>query len=79
MMAVPVETDPTFSVLGDAEVLFDRAYFMFASRRTYDVAPDGRFLMLKESSGEPDRETGTRIDVVLNWTKALNTPAPTAP
>ena len=77
MMVVPVEIDPTFSVLGDAERLFDQAYFMFASRRTYDVAPDGqRFVMVKEPDGEA---AGQRVDVVLNWTEELTSGSPAVP
>jgi hypothetical protein len=32
----------------------------------YDVAPDGRFLMLAEDSSRP-----TILNVVLNWTEEL--------
>lgn len=54
-----------------------QAYFMFASRRTYDVAPDGqRFVMVKEPDGEA---AGQRVDVVLNWTEELTSGSPAVP
>ena len=50
---------------------------MFASRRTYDVAPDGqRFVMVKEPDGEA---AGQRVDVVLNWTEELTSGSPAVP
>ena len=48
MMAVPIETEPTFAP-GNPVVLFDAAAFpVVGGPRRYDVAPDGqRFLMIK--------------------------------
>jgi len=40
-----------------------------AAGRTYDVAPDGRFLMIK-SAGTPE-EAGASVIVVLNWFEEL--------
>ena len=63
MVAVRVETEPTFSV-GPATVLFSAAEFRAnLNHRQYDVAPDdGRFLML--------RPTGE--DEVSDWILVLN-------
>ena len=68
MMAVPVSIDPTFT-LGAPEVLFEDRYAFLLARRTYDVAPDGRFLMVKE--GERENDAAAHIDVVLNWVQEL--------
>jgi Tol biopolymer transport system component len=66
MVAVPIETEPSFSP-GTPEVLFEGRYYSNVGR-TYDVSPDGRhFLMIKDN---PDAAP-TPLRVVLNWTEAL--------
>ena len=66
MMAVPVETEPMFRA-GDPEMLFEQQYFYFRASRTYDVAPDGRFLMIKAGATTDDGSAPTaQITVVLN-------------
>ena len=73
MMAVLVETDPVFRP-GDPEVLFEQQYYFdrFRARRTYDLAPDGRFLMVKESAAATDAEGPTaQIILVQNWFEEL--------
>jgi serine/threonine-protein kinase len=39
--------------------------------RTYDVAADGRFLMMKNPDAPPEPVTAPRIAVVRNWTQEL--------
>jgi Tol biopolymer transport system component len=56
-----------------AEVLFERAYLR-TSPRDYDVASDGRFLMLKERE---QVGAAIHINVVLNWTEELKRRVPT--
>ena len=78
LMAVSVQTDPTFAV-GNAEVALEGLYFAPSGGfpgRTYDISPDGqRFLMIKE--GAPRDLTNDpfagliRIEVVLNWHQEL--------
>ena len=63
-MAVPVQTDLTFSH-GTPQLLFD-GYFTTAGG-AYDVAPDGRFLMIREQRGDE----GWSIVAVLNWSQEL--------
>ena len=71
MMVVPVETEPTFRA-GDPEVLFDQQYYVRRSDRTYDLAPDGRFLMVKASAGIDDADgPATQIILVQNWFEEL--------
>ena len=71
MMVVPVEREPTFSA-GAPEVLFDQQYYFDRSRRTYDLAPDGRFLMVKDSAVGDDAEgPAAQIILVQNWFEEL--------
>ena len=50
MFVVPIETEPAFSP-GDPQLLFEEPYVHF-SPRGYDVATDGRFLMIREENRE---------------------------
>ncbi len=63
MMAVEITTEPDFRI-GEPVELWKRPYFSLEvfPRANYDVAPDGRFLML----GLPAPRLVT-INVVLNW------------
>ncbi len=62
MMAVAVETEPTF-VPGTPEVLFDLGDYTNHGGRAWDIAPDGdRFLMIK-----PLDTSEQKIVVVQNW------------
>ena len=75
MMRVPVEFSPEFA-LGTPEVLFEGPYAPFAANpRQYDVAPDGRFLMLKPA--ESEQATATRVILVQNWAEELTRLVPT--
>ena len=69
MMVVPVTTGPTLT-LGAPEILFDGPYRAFVGRN-YDLAPDGRFLMIAlEEAGNEDAPP-PQITVVLNWHQEL--------
>ena len=71
MMVVPVETEPTFRA-GDPEVLFDQQYYFHRTQRTYDLAPDGRFLMVKEGAATADAEgPAAQIILVQHWFEEL--------
>ena len=74
LMAVPVQTDTSF-IRGTPEVLFDANYFFGALGRNYDVAPDGRFLMVKEGTPANDT-TPPEITIVLNRDQELLEPVP---
>jgi hypothetical protein len=63
MMAVAIETEPTFSP-GIPEVLFELDWIQPSS--SYDVAADGRFVMVRDET-----PPATSIEVVLNWTSQL--------
>lgn len=70
LMAVPVRTTPTFTPSAP-KALFRLAGYVLAGTRgiRYEVAPDGRFLMLKDEDG---RETRDRIVVVQHWFEELS-------
>ena len=73
-MAVPVETDPTFT-LGNPELLFDLGAYTYHLGRNYAMTPDGeRFLMIKEDGGD---ETSSELILVLNWVEELKQRVPT--
>ena len=42
-----------------------------ASGRNYDVAADGRFLMLQDVAATNDETAPSQIHVVLNWFEEL--------
>jgi len=66
-MAVPVTTRPTFTA-GKPVLLF-RGRYSYGSGLglpTYDVAPDGRFLMIKNED-----EAAERPRVIINWAETL--------
>jgi hypothetical protein len=70
MMAVKVRTSPALD-LGQPESLFRLSDYVLPGTRgiKYEVAPDGRFLMLKDigSGGSQDR-----VVLVQHWTVELN-------
>lgn len=66
MMSVPVRLGPAFGFEPPAP-LFEHRYAR-VTIPSYDVGPDGRFLMIRPSGPPP----GTApISVVLNWTELL--------
>ena len=71
MVAATIETEPKLRVT-DRKELFEWKYLS-----SYDVAPDGRFLMIRDPEGPPRQ----RINVVLNWFDELKrlVPSPEAP
>ena len=76
MMAVPVSGDAEFTA-GKPIELFEGRYAVdpFGNdMHNYDVAPDGRFVMIKEIGQE---STSVQINVVLNWFEELKRLVPT--
>ena len=75
MMAVPVETEPTFTP-GSPELLFELGAYMDHFGRNYAMTPDGeRFLTIKEGGG--DETSSTELILVLNWFEELKQRVPT--
>jgi serine/threonine-protein kinase len=71
MMAVDVTTDPTFTV-GKPRALFEGAY----QSSGYDVAADGRFLMVALDT-PASAASSPQMVLVLNWQEELKPHAPT--
>ena len=71
MMAVDVETKPTFRA-GGRECSSKGDYFFESD---YDVAPDGRFLMIKP---DPAESGPAHVKVVLNWFEEVKRRVPGA-
>ena len=72
MMEVTIDAEPDIKTgVGAARPLFkDNSYERAGGFPDYDVASDGRFLMIQESAP-------TRINVVLNWFEELKWLVPT--
>jgi serine/threonine-protein kinase len=79
MMAVPIETEPTFTQ-GTVDLLFDLGpYAQPLGRRSRMIAisPEGdRFLMLRGGRGSDAAAAATGIIVVLNWFEELKQRVP---
>ena len=73
MMAVSVSAESSFQASTPRE-LFRGRFLHTRQLRTYDVASDGRFLMIER--GE-DRPTHTSVRIVLNWLEELERLVPT--
>ena len=59
-------------VAGRPQVLFEFAMFApGAGNLPYDVAPDGRFLVIRSGQTEAGGDTPSNMIVVLNWTEEL--------
>ena len=76
MMAVAISTEPELMAARPL-VLFEGTYERVGGELStnYDVASDGRFLMVR-SEGNP-RATEQQINVVLNWFEELKARVPT--
>ena len=80
LRSAPIRTGATLKAGAVTRVL-QRAYYnplsLFAGSRTYDMSPDGRFLMLKPVTG-PDRPAEpASVIVIRNWVEELRQLVPT--
>ncbi len=73
-MAASIQTDPSFS-RGTPRELFEGSYYQ-APGRTYDVAADGRFLMITTGGQTDDDAPLPQITVVINWFEELKARVP---
>ena len=77
MLTVPVQSGTTL-VAGRSQVLFDFPMVAPAGgSRRYDVAPDGRFLIIRGDQPEAGGGTVTQIVLVQNWFEELKRLVPT--
>jgi hypothetical protein len=70
MMAVTIDTANGFNFKPAVE-LFETSHARSNQPPSYDVMPDGRFVLLK-----PTDEVQQPVTVILNWTEMLKSPAP---
>ena len=74
LTAVSVHERDSRLTVGAPKTLLASAYFADAGPapgRPYDLSPDGRFLMIKESAANDARATPASITVVQNWLEEL--------
>ena len=77
MFAVAVQSGTTL-VAGRPRVLFEFAMLAQAGgNRPYDIAPDGRFLIIRSGQAEGSGDTAASLIVVQNWTEELKRLVPT--
>jgi eukaryotic-like serine/threonine-protein kinase len=62
---------------GSPEQLFEGRYFFMEGPPMFDVAPDGRFLMLKAVDANRPTQAAKNLIVVQNWTEDLKQRVPT--
>ncbi|MEO8096056.1 MAG: protein kinase [Acidobacteriota bacterium] len=74
MMAVDLSTAGAFKA-GDPRVLFQGPYLTSNPLRSYDVTPDGQFIITHRQ--EPPDERVTKLSVVLGWADELKRRVPT--
>jgi Tol biopolymer transport system component len=74
VMAVSVTAGGKFTV-GTPRALFKGRYASNPTVRQYDVAPDGRFLMMRETKRPPMKPT--QMILVQNWLEELKARVPT--
>ena len=71
MLTVPVQSGTTL-VIGRSQVLFEFAMLVqSAGNRPYDVATDGRFLIIRDGQADAGAGTASHLIVVQNWTEEL--------
>ena len=78
MMVVPIDTEPTLT-LGTATVVFEGTYIQVGPQRRYDLAPDGRFLMIKPGGATTENAASAPDQIVLvqHWFEELTRLVPT--
>ena len=71
MIAVPVQSGTTL-VAGRPQVLFELPMLVAtAGNRPYDIAPDGRFLIIRSDQAEAGVAPAPNLVVVQNWFEEL--------
>ena len=71
MLAVPVQSGTTL-VAGRPQVLFEFAMLRRGGgARPYDIAPDGRFLIIRSGQADAGGGTASNLILVLNWFEEL--------
>jgi len=72
-MTVDVSTTGEFKA-GAPRVLFEGPYQASVPVRSFDVTPDGQFIMVRTQ--DPPDQPVTRVNVVLGWAEELKRRVP---
>ena len=72
LMAVPIDTDEDFS-LGEARVVVEGTYRFGGYATDYDVAEDGRLLLVRDAE---EKAAPPHLVVVDNWFQELTERVP---
>jgi len=79
LVAVRIETQPSFSFGEPTALPIERVIQYAPSPRQYDIMPDGkRFLVMLPApqAGTDSRPTTQQINIVLNWFEELKQRVP---
>ena len=77
MFVVPVQSGTTL-VAGRPQVLFEAAMIVPpVGSRMYDLAPDGRFIVIRRAEEETGSGTAPSLILVQNWFEELKRLVPT--
>jgi hypothetical protein len=76
MMVVPIETTPAGLEIGAPQRLFTPDGYINYGTRNWDIAPDGRFLIPRESARQQATDPEPGIFHVLNWLQDLQRRVP---
>ena len=76
MFAVPVQSGTTL-VTGRPHVLFELPMLVSRGNRPYDIALDGRFLIIRSAQAEIDGGPASNLILVQNWFEELKRLVPT--
>ena len=76
LMAALVQTDASFTNETPKVVFEAGSYYFGRPGRSFDVAPDGRFLMVKAGYQTGEDASAPEITVVLNWFEELTARVP---
>jgi hypothetical protein len=77
ILAAPMQSGKIL-LAGRPQVLFEFAVLpIYGSARPYDIAPDGRFLIIRSSQSDPGGSSAPSMIVVQHWFEELKRLAPT--
>ena len=81
LASVPIQSTAGAFSAGRSETVLKTRYYTGRTTfglilRSYDVAADGRFLMIKESSGDHGDVVRPVVTVILNWAEELKARLP---
>jgi Tol biopolymer transport system component len=76
MLTIAVQPG-TMLAAGRPQLLFEFAMFLVAGTRAYDIAPDGRFVVIRSGQADAGGDTASNMIVIQNWHEELKRLVPT--